>query len=135
MGARVNMIQICENGPLDIRADIALAGHERVSHAALCRCGASRTKPFCDGSHVTVGFQATGEPKSRTGMDLQERSGELKIVPMFDGPLAIKGPFEIVSGTGRTLLCGIRVALCRCGQSRTKPYCDGQHVMAKFKSG
>ena len=132
---RVNTISVRENGPLAVHAGIRIPGQEPAYRATFCRCGASKRKPFCDGSHVAAGFVATGEPKTREGMDLQERSGELKVVPMADGPFAFEGPFEIVSGTGRTILRGVRAALCRCGQSRNKPYCDGQHVMAKFKSG
>ncbi|WP_344056556.1 CDGSH iron-sulfur domain-containing protein [Sphaerisporangium rubeum] len=32
------------------------------STVALCRCGRSRVKPFCDGSHKAAGFRAPGEP-------------------------------------------------------------------------
>lgn len=34
---------------------------------ALCRCGKSRLRPFCDGTHRLVGFQATGAPGSADG--------------------------------------------------------------------
>jgi CDGSH-type Zn-finger protein len=51
------------NGPLLMRGPLEICagtGHtvDRVSAARLCRCGGSQTKPFCDGSHATSGFQA-----------------------------------------------------------------------------
>ncbi|MDH3744811.1 MAG: CDGSH iron-sulfur domain-containing protein [Acidobacteriota bacterium] len=51
------------NGPLLLAGPFTLAGSgagDTVSgdKAALCRCGASANKPFCDGSHVAVGFEA-----------------------------------------------------------------------------
>lgn len=47
------------SGPIEIRtADGALA--KAVSKAALCRCGHSQNKPFCDGSHRDAGFSDPG---------------------------------------------------------------------------
>lgn len=132
---RVNTIHVRENGPLAVHADLRLSGQEPIHRATLCRCGASHKKPFCDGSHTAMGFQATGEPKTKPTSELQLRGGELKLVPMTDSPLAIEGPVEIVSGTGRTINRTAKAALCRCGQSQNKPYCDGSHVAANFKSG
>jgi uncharacterized Fe-S cluster protein YjdI/CDGSH-type Zn-finger protein len=53
-----------ENGPLAVRGDL-LVRHEdgtleRLPRAALCRCGQSKNKPFCDNSHLESGFQARG---------------------------------------------------------------------------
>jgi 3-phenylpropionate/trans-cinnamate dioxygenase ferredoxin subunit len=42
---------------------IDLAGKEVV---ALCRCGGSTTKPFCDGTHSKIGFQAANQAVSET---------------------------------------------------------------------
>ena len=58
----VNTITVRENGPLAINAEIVLAGAPIGTRATLCRCGASKNKPYCDGSHVAAAFTATGEP-------------------------------------------------------------------------
>jgi len=54
-------ITIKENGPLLVDGDFTLvdsAGNEVPKlKKALCRCGGSTTKPFCDGTHSKIGFQ------------------------------------------------------------------------------
>jgi CDGSH-type Zn-finger protein len=60
------VIVACENGPLLVRGDFALRtqqGEEidaRRATVALCRCGKSAIRPFCDGTHKAVGFRAPG---------------------------------------------------------------------------
>jgi uncharacterized Fe-S cluster protein YjdI/CDGSH-type Zn-finger protein len=54
----INTIRVLENGPLAIRADLRIAGQPPLHRATLCRCGASRNKPFCDGAHRAAGFRA-----------------------------------------------------------------------------
>ncbi|HUP48503.1 MAG TPA: CDGSH iron-sulfur domain-containing protein [Thermoanaerobaculia bacterium] len=54
-------IKIRDNGPLVVEGEFRLIradGQEvPVRKAALCRCGGSTTKPFCDGTHSKIGFQ------------------------------------------------------------------------------
>jgi CDGSH-type Zn-finger protein len=58
-------ITIRENGPLLVDGDFKLvdaAGNEvPVKKKALCRCGGSTMKPFCDGTHSKIGFQGAIE--------------------------------------------------------------------------
>ncbi len=49
-----------------------------------------------------------------------------------DGPLRIKGEVEIINKDGETVMKADRAALCRCGASRNKPFCDNTHKMIKF---
>jgi CDGSH-type Zn-finger protein len=65
-----------EDGPLLVRGPFDLrdqGGHpieKRRNTIALCRCGRSRIKPFCDGTHKKIGFKAPGGQEvrlSRTG--------------------------------------------------------------------
>ncbi|MFM7334816.1 MAG: CDGSH iron-sulfur domain-containing protein [Tabrizicola sp.] len=129
----VNTVRVRENGPLAIDADLQIAGQPQATpRATLCRCGHSANKPFCDGAHAAAGFTATGEPASKEFTALEVRNGPLNVQPLKDGPLMVTGNLEVVSGTGRTTDKVVKTFLCRCGQSKNKPYCDGSHKVAGF---
>jgi CDGSH-type Zn-finger protein/uncharacterized Fe-S cluster protein YjdI len=130
----VNLAGIREAGPYAFRGQLQIDGEPTGFRATLCRCGASKNKPFCDGSHHDVGFTATGEPPSGKTDALPVRDGVLAIEPEIDGPLAIRGNLEITSGTGRVVARVMTARLCRCGGSSTKPFCDGTHAKIGFKS-
>lgn len=56
-------INIIKNGPLIVNGEVELTDSEGKRYPAekrmaLCRCGASSAKPFCDGTHSKIGFQA-----------------------------------------------------------------------------
>jgi CDGSH-type Zn-finger protein len=176
---------------------------------ALCRCGASANKPFCDGTHAHNGFDGT-ETASRApfaeqaktlagpGMILEDvealcasarfcdvadsiwtsiervddpaerdlviheathcPSGRLVVrdtatgaphEPVFaasiglvedpaktcSGPLYVRGGIPVVSADGSAYEVRNRVALCRRGESKNKPFCDGSHVDIGFSDG
>ena len=65
IGGRVTTIRLRQNGPYVIDGDdVRVIDWNGVEYTverrpiALCRCGASTKKPFCDGSHSKIGFQA-----------------------------------------------------------------------------
>ncbi len=130
----VNLIGIREAGPYAFRGELRIDGEPANHRATLCRCGASKNKPFCDGSHHEVGFDATGEPPSDRTEMLAVRNGPVDIDPQIDGPLQVRGNLEITSGTGRVVRRATQAKLCRCGGSNTKPFCDGTHARIGFKS-
>jgi CDGSH-type Zn-finger protein/uncharacterized Fe-S cluster protein YjdI len=128
----VNVVRVRENGPYAVHAQLESAAAEfRVT---LCRCGMSKRKPYCDGSHAAAGFAATGEPVTIASEPLAERGGLLTILPLPNGPLQLSGNVEICSGTGRTVLRTQSARLCRCGASGSKPFCDGSHARIGFRS-
>lgn len=129
----VNLVRIREAGPLAFHAELVVNG-AIMKRATLCRCGASMNKPYCDGNHVAAGFKATGESAVADSASLAERAGPLTVSPLPDGPLLVTGNLEVVTGTGRTINRVTKVALCRCGNSANKPYCDGTHARIGFRS-
>ena len=172
---------------------------------ALCRCGQSKTAPFCDGSHIKTGFAGTetaskdkyedrAELLKGPGIDLLDdnrcafarfchkedgrvweltlssddpkckeeaieaacdcpagrlvaldKTGKV-IEPDYDSSIQItqdpekessagifvKGNIPIESSDGQTYEIRNRVALCRCGKSENKPFCDARHCKIKF---
>lgn len=53
-------VQVAPNGPLIIKGEVEIEHNSTTKthkNAALCRCGSSSNKPFCDGTHVKVGFE------------------------------------------------------------------------------
>jgi CDGSH-type Zn-finger protein len=63
MNARITP---CRNGPYLVRGDFTIFDQDGDEveltrrTVALCRCGKSRTRPFCDGTHKVIGFEADG---------------------------------------------------------------------------
>ncbi len=134
----VNLLSVREAGPYAVRGALQLRGEPIGTRATLCRCGASKNKPFCDGSHHDIHFDATGEPE--TGLLGQPtdmpavRDGVVAIEPEPNGPLQLRGPIEVLSGTGRMVCRVSQARLCRCGGSQTKPFCDGTHARNGFSA-
>ena len=58
---KVNLVRVRENGPLAFHAQLDI-NNVPATRATLCRCGASKQKPYCDGSHNAAGFAATANP-------------------------------------------------------------------------
>jgi CDGSH-type Zn-finger protein len=57
------------------------------------------------------------------------------ITPYRDGPLLVRGPFTLQDQDGNAIEVGRRtVALCRCGRSQLKPFCDGTHKAAGWRA-
>lgn len=130
----VNTVRVLENGPYAVRATLTINGVPAGFRATLCRCGQSKQKPYCDGSHTAAGFAASGEPAAKESAPLAVRNGGVDVKPQPNGPLKVVGPVELIAGTGHTLNRGQTFFLCRCGQSKNKPYCDGSHTAAGFTS-
>jgi CDGSH-type Zn-finger protein len=60
---------------------------------------------------------------------------EVVITPYRDGPLLVRGPFTLADQDGNVIEVGRRtVALCRCGKSRNRPFCDGTHQLIRFRA-
>ncbi len=173
-----------------------------VRGVALCRCGGSENKPFCDGTHGTKGFTdeevGGGGGDRRTdyvgrrltihdnrglcahaghctdglkavfrmhqepwidpdgaGVDEiiatieQCPSGALsysienvehrnqdrapRVTVTNDGPYAVTGGIELLGVTFGQGASTEHYTLCRCGESRNKPFCDGSHWQAGFR--
>lgn len=60
-------------------------------------------------------------------------SEDVVIVPYRDGPYLVRGPLVLRDQDGRAIeLTRRTVALCRCGKSRMRPFCDGTHRLVHF---
>jgi len=211
-------ITVTENGPYIVRGSVPVVSkrpvvsehgepltwktersNEPKATVALCRCGHSSNKPYCDGTHASTDWDGSQNPPEGTyseratsyggeGMevlddrplcvhagfcgnqvtnvwkmaaktgDTQVRAqamamiercpsgalaytvedelvepdlpAEVAVIP--DGPLWVSGGIEVTLSDGERLETRNRVTLCRCGQSASKPLCDGSHKDAGF---
>jgi CDGSH-type Zn-finger protein len=218
-------IRITLDGPYLVSGGVPLAKQQIVANAdgesvdwregeiyptqpkyALCRCGLSAKKPYCDGTHAREDFDGTETASREAFTDQAERmtgptmdlldapslcasarfcdakgkiwnlikqtddeaaralvieeaghcpAGRLvaldknrnALEPKLErsigvvgdptmnvaGPLWVRGGIPITSSDGTRLEVRNRVALCRCGASKNKPYCDGTHVSIQFR--
>ena len=135
-----NAISIVENGPLYVRGDVTIYSSEgeellKDTRIALCRCGASKNKPLCDMAHNKAGFKdvgGLGEVKFKQ-IELEPGTTGLKITLANNGPLLLEGAVTLSSADGQASAEGSKGALCRCGASANKPFCDGTHKSIGFE--
>jgi hypothetical protein len=67
-----------------------------------------------------------------TPTSLGEPAVEITVCPR--GPLLVRGDVELVDGDGERIeQTRTTLALCRCGSSATKPFCDGSHKLTRFE--
>jgi len=130
-----NTCLVNPNGPHYVRGKLTLKGGEALvedTRMALCRCGASQNKPFCDLSHRKVGFAHAGTlPAAKPAPADADLAAPVTIVVTVDGPLQCRGPLTLCDDAGTTAFVDA-VHLCRCGGSGNKPYCDGTHRKIGF---
>ena len=129
-----NEIAVSQDGPLYVWGQLELDGQGDEGspyRIALCRCGASKNKPFCDRSHVDAQFRDSGAVGQK-GPGAEGKGGALAIKKAPNGPLLLSGNFTIRASSGRVAFEGTKAALCRCGASKNKPFCDGAHANIGF---
>lgn len=87
----------------------------------------------CPGGRLLVWDNATKQPievETKPSIGLIEDPKE-----MCSGPLAVWGGIRVQSSNGRSYEIRTRQALCRCGNSSNKPFCDGTHASMAYKDG
>ena len=58
-----------------------------------------------------------------------------RVTPYRNGPYLVRGEFELTDQEGEVIETRREtIALCRCGGSRTKPFCDGTHKSIDFRA-
>lgn len=133
-----NTGMVANNGPLYLTGDLEIDGATDATpgvatRVALCRCGKSKNKPYCDNSHEGTGFRDRGAI-GESGDGFTTAGGPLKVSRVPDGPFEVEGALTLHAGSGRAAWTGSKTWLCRCGESKNKPFCDGSHTDAGFEA-
>ena len=68
------------------------------------------------------------------GGEQEEAPAETTVEPRPNGPLFVRGRVKVVDADGRLIREDTRLALCRCGASENKPFCDASHRRIGFKT-
>ena len=123
--------QVTVNGPVYLRGEMDLGG-TKEKRVALCRCGASHNKPYCDNSHEEIRFKEDGANAAKPVQAAAPKAGALKLTPFPNGPVQVEGPLTLKNARGDVIYQGEKCFLCRCGASQGKPMCDGSHAKAGF---
>jgi CDGSH-type Zn-finger protein len=134
-----NSIMVRPDGPLICKgdADITLQDADaniilKDKEFALCRCGLSKNKPFCDGTHKTKELKMTQVFNDERKEDITGIVGDLIITVNTNAMYSTKGPVTIFSRDGLSKTTRTKAALCRCGFSEKKPFCDAKHKECGF---
>jgi CDGSH-type Zn-finger protein/uncharacterized Fe-S cluster protein YjdI len=133
-----NTVSVIPDGPFYLRGRIEIADLDGTveladTRVALCRCGASKNKPYCDLSHKAAGFEDPGHWPADALTGTPSDKPVLRVVCRPNGPLILEGFFVLRTADGQSVIPRKRI-FCRCGASAAKPFCDGSHAHVGFQS-
>lgn len=117
--------RFCDNGER-IWNEVQIAGEE---HAKLATYMAHQ----CPAGRLLIWDRSTGNPVEEAlpvSLSLLQDPAE-----QVSGPLVLRGGIRVQSANGESYEIRNRQALCRCGASSNKPFCDGSHVSVGFRDG
>ena len=125
-------------GPLQLTGNLTLVHDDGTvqyaNHLTLCRCGHSESKPTCDDQHLEKEFLNPGKISEASEIAASQRPSKLTLSCIKDGPITFRGRLRLHNQFGQECV-KMRGSLCRCGQSASKPFCDGSHTRTGFKTG
>ena len=125
-------------GPLQLTGNLTLVHDDGTvqyaNHLTLCRCGHSESKPTCDDQHLEKEFLNPGKISEASEIAASQRPSKLTLSCIKDGPITFRGRLRLHNQFGQECV-KMRGSLCRCGQSASKPFCDGSHSRTGFKTG
>jgi len=125
-----NELLVTSGGPLKMTGNITLINEDgSVTHAnnlSLCRCGASKSKPFCDDQHMEIEFFDGGAVTQLSDCMPISRPQTITVTCVKNGPLKFRGYLRIYNRRGQECIT-MNGSLCRCGKSSKKPFCDTNH--------
>lgn len=136
-------LRVQDDGPYNLVGDYVLLDSQRKpytitgnSRLCLCRCGMSETKPFCDVSHRYKEDQRFYDEPRATECGAPatvEVQGTIRVSK--NGPYMVSGGITIEDQKGGIYKReGTLIKLCRCGKSKTTPFCDDTHLENGFTS-
>lgn len=133
-----NEVMVTAAGPLQLTGNITLVKEDGsvqyANHLTLCRCGSSNSKPTCDGQHLEREFLNPGKISEASEIAASQRPSKITLSCIKDGPITFRGRLRLHNQFGQECV-KLRGSLCRCGQSASKPFCDGSHSRVGFKTG
>ena len=78
------------------------------------------------------GNTSTAEEVTPETIAAEEQGKPAKVTIMKDGPIVVEGEFKIIGPDGNELKSMVMTSFCRCGGSKSMPYCDGTHRKIGF---
>ena len=125
-----NELLVTSGGPLKMTGNITLIdedGNTTLSNSlSLCRCGASKNKPICDDQHLDIEFFDGGNVGQLSDWMTVKRPQTITVTCVKNGPLKFRGYLRVYNKKGQECIT-MNGALCRCGKSSKKPFCDSNH--------
>ncbi len=132
-----NEALVTSGGPLRITGNLTIVDEDGkvtyANHIDLCRCGKSRSKPTCDNQHIEAEFLHSGRMQEVSDAPSSDRPTKITLSCNKDGPVTFRGRLRLHNNIGQECT-KVRGALCRCGHSTNKPFCDGSHERTGFRS-